>query len=79
MQLIGVKMVRTIYQKERTCFITCLDLALIVNIKWEYYTSKLCRTMYTTCTCGQGYSGIEIFCFAMHMTAANEKTILKKL
>ena len=38
MQLIGVELVRTIYEKERTCFITCyiysyIYLALIVNMK----------------------------------------------
>ena len=55
-------------------------LALIVNMKWEYYTSKSCgkghdincRTMYTMCTCGQGYSGIERFCHTINIAAVND-------
>ena len=58
-----------------------LYLALIVNTKWEYYTSKLCgkgydincRTMYTMCTCGQGYSGIERFCCSQWLASLLKK------
>ena len=31
MQLIGVELVRTIYEKERTCFITCYTVIYILH------------------------------------------------
>ena len=31
-----------------------------------------CQTMYTMCTCGQGYSGIERFCYTINIAAVND-------
>ena len=36
MQLIGVELVRTIYEKEMTCFITCYTVIYISCINCEY-------------------------------------------
>ena len=46
MRSIGDKIVRMIYEKERTCFIIYLFLGLVVNMDPEFYTSKLCGKGY---------------------------------